>query len=33
MIFFFHHAENFDAGTRERHLNDVLKDVARNSQQ
>jgi hypothetical protein len=29
MLFFFHHAENFDAGTRERHL----QDIARNSQQ
>jgi hypothetical protein len=33
MLFFFRHAENFDAGTRERHLKDVFKDVARNSQQ
>jgi hypothetical protein len=33
MLCFFHHAENFDAGTRERHLKDVFKDVARNSQQ
>jgi hypothetical protein len=33
MLFFFHHAENFDAGTGERHLKDVFKDVARNSQQ
>jgi hypothetical protein len=33
MFFFFHHAKNFDAGTRERHLKDVFKDVARSSQQ
>jgi hypothetical protein len=33
MLFFFHHAENFDAGTGERHLKDVFKDVARNRQQ
>ena len=33
MMFFFRHAENFDAGTGERHLKDVFKDVARNSQQ
>jgi hypothetical protein len=33
MLFFFYHAKNFDAGTRERHLKDVFKDVARNSQQ
>ena len=33
MIFFFRHAENIDAGTGERHLKDVFKDVARNSQQ
>jgi hypothetical protein len=33
MLFFFCHAENFDAGTGERHLKDVFKDVARNSQQ
>jgi hypothetical protein len=33
MLFFFRHAENFNAGTRERHLKDVFKDVARNSQQ
>jgi hypothetical protein len=33
MLFFFHHAENFDAWTGERHLKDVFKDVARNSQQ
>jgi hypothetical protein len=33
MLFFFHHPENFDAVTRERHLKDVFKDVARNSQQ
>jgi hypothetical protein len=33
MLFFFHHAENFDARTGERHLKDVFKDVARNSQQ
>jgi hypothetical protein len=33
MLFFFHHAENFDARTGERHLKDVFRDVARNSQQ
>ncbi len=33
MIFFFCHAKNSDARTRERHLKDVCKDVARNSQQ
>jgi hypothetical protein len=33
MLFFFCHAKNFDAGTGERHLNDVFEDVARNSQQ
>jgi hypothetical protein len=33
MLFFFCHAENFDAGTGERHLKDVFKNVARNSQQ
>jgi hypothetical protein len=35
MFFFFHHAEIFDAGTGERHLKDVFKDVtrSRNSQQ
>ncbi len=33
MLFFFHHAENFNAVTREKHLKDVFKDVARNSQQ
>jgi hypothetical protein len=33
MLFFFCHAKNFDAGARERHLKDVFKDVARNSQQ
>jgi hypothetical protein len=33
MLFLFCHAENFDAGTGERHLKDVFKDVARNSQQ
>jgi hypothetical protein len=33
MLFFFRHAENFDAGTGERHLKDVFKDVTRNSQQ
>jgi hypothetical protein len=33
MLFFFGHAKNFDARTRERHLKDVFKDVARNSQQ
>jgi hypothetical protein len=33
MLFFFCHAKNFDAGTGERHLKDVFKDVARNSQQ
>jgi hypothetical protein len=33
MLFFFHHAENFDARTEERHLRDVFKDVTRNSQQ
>jgi len=33
MIFFFRHAENIDAGTGERHLKDVFKDVARNSQE
>jgi hypothetical protein len=33
ILFFFHHAENFDAGTGERHLKDVFKDVTRNSQQ
>jgi hypothetical protein len=33
MLFFVHHAENFDARTRERHPKDVFKDVARNSQQ
>jgi hypothetical protein len=33
MLFFFCHAENFDAGTGERHLKDVFKGVARNSQQ
>jgi hypothetical protein len=32
MLFFFCHAKNFDAGTGERHLKDVFKDVARNSQ-
>jgi hypothetical protein len=32
-LFFFRHAKNFDAGTRERHLKDVFKDLARNSQQ
>ncbi len=26
MLFFFHHAENFDARTRERHLNDVFNE-------
>jgi hypothetical protein len=33
MVFFFCHAKNFDARTGERHLKDVFKDVARNSQQ
>jgi hypothetical protein len=33
MFFFFCHTKNFDARTRERHLKDVFKDVARNSQQ
>jgi hypothetical protein len=33
LLFFFCHAKNFDAGPRERHLKDVFKDVARNSQQ
>jgi hypothetical protein len=33
MLFFFRHAENFDARTGERHLKDVFKDIARNSQQ
>ncbi len=33
MLFFFHHAENFDARTGERHLKNVFKGVARNSQQ
>ena len=33
MLFFFCHAKNFDAGSRERHLKDVFKDVAKNSQQ
>jgi hypothetical protein len=33
MLFFFRHTENFNAGTGERHLKDVFKDVARNSQQ
>jgi hypothetical protein len=33
MLFIFCHAKNFDAGTRERHLKDVFKDVTRNSQQ
>jgi hypothetical protein len=33
MLFFFCHAKNFDARTRERHMKDVFKDVARNSQQ
>jgi hypothetical protein len=33
MLFFFCHAENFDASTGERHLKDVFKDVTRNSQQ
>jgi hypothetical protein len=33
MLFLFCHAKNFDAGTGERHLKDVFKDVARNSQQ
>jgi hypothetical protein len=33
MIFFFHHAKNFDAGTGERHLKDVFKNVERDSQQ
>jgi hypothetical protein len=33
MLFFFCHAENFDAWTRERHVKDAFKDVARNSQQ
>jgi hypothetical protein len=33
MLFFFCHAMNFDATTGERHLKDVFKDVARNSQQ
>jgi hypothetical protein len=33
MIFFFCHAENFDAGTGERHMKDVFNDIARNSQQ
>jgi hypothetical protein len=33
LLFFFHHAENFDARTGERHLKDVFKDVKRNSQQ
>jgi hypothetical protein len=33
MLFFFCHTENFDAWTGERHLKDVFKDVARNSQQ
>jgi hypothetical protein len=33
MLFFFHHAKNFDARTGERHLKDVFKDVTRNSQQ
>jgi hypothetical protein len=33
MIFFFHHAENIDAGTGECPLKDVFKDVACNSQQ
>jgi hypothetical protein len=32
-LFFFCHAKNFDAGTRERHLKDVFKNVTRNSQQ
>ena len=33
MLFFFPHAKNVDARTGERHLKDVFKDVARNSQQ
>jgi hypothetical protein len=33
MLFFFCHAKNFDARTREGHLKDVFNDVARNSQQ
>jgi hypothetical protein len=33
MLFFFHHAKNFDAGTGERHLKNVFKDVTRNRQQ
>jgi hypothetical protein len=33
MLFFFRHAENFDAQTGERHLKDAFKDVTRNSQQ
>ncbi len=32
MLFFFCDTKNFDAGTREKHLKDVFKDVARNSQ-
>jgi hypothetical protein len=33
MLFFFHHAKNFDARNGERHLKDAFKDVTRNSQQ
>jgi hypothetical protein len=33
MLFFFCHAKNFDAGTGERPLKDIFKDVTRNSQQ